>query len=62
MPPSPTLKRSEIMEEFSTQANGLKERENNPCAVAAVGGSISIPLYSFKTQHRGPTIIKYLVV
>lgn len=40
------------MEGFSIQANGLKERENDPCTVAAGGGSISIPLYSLKTQHR----------
>ena len=50
------------MEGFSFQANGLKERENDPCAVAAVGDSISIALYSFKTQDRGTARFKYLVV
>lgn len=39
------------MEGFSIQANGLKERENDPCTAAGVGGSNSILLYSFKTQH-----------
>lgn len=44
MPPSPTRKGSEIMEEISFQGNGFKEKENDQCAVAAVGSSISIPL------------------
>lgn len=44
MPLSPLLKRSKIMEEFSIQGNGFKEKENDQCAVPAFGGSVSIPL------------------
>jgi hypothetical protein len=62
MPSSPPLKRSEIMERFSLQANGFKEKENGLCAFTAVGGSISIPLYSFKIHSRRPALFKYLAV
>lgn len=52
MPLSPLLKGSEIMEEFSIQGNGFKEKENEQCAIAAFGGSISISLYPLKYTIR----------
>lgn len=55
MPSSPPLKRSEIMERFSLQANGFKEKENGLCAFMLQVAPLAFPCiplkYTVGDQH-----------